>query len=211
VVEPASGREPPPRRDQIAGLVLAGGQGRRMGGVDKGLQRYHDEPLALRAARRLEPQVAALSISANRHLDEYRGWGWPVLQDEVRHHGRGPLAGLLAGLEASPREWLACVPCDVPQVPTDLVARLAAAAPGHQVVFAAAVDPTTDDGRPRRHPVCCLLHRSLRAPLATYLDSGGRRIDAWMRSLAHAEVVFDDAAAFANLNTQDDLTAAQRR
>jgi len=182
-----------------------------MGGVDKGLQRYEGEPLALRAARRLAPQVASLSISANRHLAEYQGWGWPVLPDDPRHLGRGPLAGLLAGLRASPREWLACTPCDVPGIPTDLVARLAAAAPGRQVVFAAAVDPSTADGLPRRHPVCCLLHRSLQAPLAAYLDDGGRRIDAWMRSLSHAEVVFDDAAAFANLNTLDDLAAAQRR
>lgn len=193
----------------ICGLVLAGGAGRRMGGADKGLQLFDGEPLAQRAARRLARQVDRLWISANRHLDVYAGWGWPVLADAPEHRDRGPLAGLLAGLSACPTAWLACVPCDVPHFPLDLVARLAAAAPGHQVVYATTPDPTHPEGPPRRHPTCCLLHVDLRAPLARHLHDGGRRLDAWMRSVAHAEVGFDDPAAFANLNTLTDLVQAQ--
>lgn len=193
----------------VCGLVLAGGAGRRMGGVDKGLQPFDGEPLAQRAARRLAHQVDRLWISANRHLDVYAGWGWPVLTDAPEHPDRGPLAGLLAGLSACPTAWLACVPCDVPHFPLDLVARLAAAAPGHQVVYATAPDPAHPEGRARRHPTCCLLHVDLRAPLARHLHAGGRRLDAWMGSVPHAEVAFGDPAAFANLNTLTDLAQAQ--
>lgn len=193
-----------------AGLVLAGGEGRRMEGRDKGLQTYNAEALALRAARRLARQVPTVLISANRHLAEYRAWGYPVVQDDERHRGRGPLAGMLAGLKASPGPWLACVPCDVPHFPNDLVSRLARAAAGQQVVFAAAGEsPPPSDTLPRRHPTCCLLHRSLIEPLEHYLDAGGRRIDAWMREQAHAEVQFDEAQAFANLNTLAELQAHQ--
>ena len=198
-----------PERAAIAGLVLAGGQGRRMGGVDKGLQPFLGVALARRAAERLAPQVAALSISANRHLARYRSWNWPVLQDDPRYLDCGPLAGMLAGLRASTLPWLACVPCDVPQVPLDLVPRLAAATATRQVVFASAPDPEQPGGPLRRHPTCCLLHHSLQPALTAYLQGGGRRLDAWMRSLPHAEVAFDDAAAFANLNTLSDLDAAE--
>lgn len=201
--------EPAPQRVTIAGLVLAGGEGRRMGGADKGLQMFEGAPLARRAAERLAPQVASLSISANRHLPQYQAWGWPVLQDDPAHLGSGPLAGMCAGLEATALPWLACVPCDVPHVPLDLVARLAAAPGNPLVVFAAAPDPAQTDGALRRHPTCCLLHRSVLPALIAYLQSGGRRLDAWMRSLPHAQVAFDDAAAFANLNTTEDLAEAQ--
>lgn len=180
-----------------------------MGGADKGLQTFHGVALARRAAERLAPQVASLSLSANRHLALYAAWGWPVLQDDPLHLGCGPLAGMLAGLSASALPWLACVPCDVPHVPLDLVSRLAAAATQHPVAFACAPDPSQPGGPLRRHPTCCLLHRSLQPALAAYVQGGGRRLDAWMRSLPHAEVVFDDPAAFANLNTLDDLAAAQ--
>jgi molybdopterin-guanine dinucleotide biosynthesis protein A len=203
VVEPAACRA------TIAGLVLAGGEGRRMGGVDKGLQMFDGVPLARRAAERLAPQVASLTISANRHLPQYQALGWPVLQDDPAHQGSGPLAGMWAGLQACALPWLACVPCDVPHAPLDLVARLAAAPGQPLVIFAAAPDPAQADGSLRRHPTCCLLHRAVLPALGAYLQSGGRRLDAWMRSLPHAQVPFDDAAAFANLNTTEDLAAAQ--
>lgn len=203
--------DPGPAATAIAGLVLAGGQGRRMGGLDKGLQLYQGVPLALHAARRLATQVSAVSLSANRHLDQYRAWGWPVQPDDAPHQGNGPLAGMLTGLRHCPLPWLACVPCDVPRFPLDLVTRLAAQArQAVLVVYATAPSSAGGaDAAPRRHPTCCLLHRSLAAPLEQYLSAGGRRLDAWMRSLPHAEVPFDDGEAFANLNTTTDLDAAQ--
>lgn len=198
--------------DQISGVVLAGGTGRRMGGVDKGLQRFHGRPLALHAAQRLAPQVAHVMISANQHLDAYREWGWPVLMDLPEHASQGPLAGMLAALDVCQTPWLACVPCDVPLFPIDLVRRLAADAHTVPLVYACAPDRSAQPAAtPRRHPTCCLLHRSLRATLAAYLRAGGRRLDAWMRSQPHAEVRFDDAEAFANLNTAADLAQAEQR
>ena len=207
------GRLAAPLPSAITGLVLAGGAARRMGGADKGLQCFQGQPLAQRAALRLVPQVARVLISANRHLDVYRRWDWPVITDLPGHASQGPLAGILAGLAACTTPWLACVPCDVPHFPIDLVARLAAQveqAKGTLVVYATAPDGPTPHTPARRHPTCCLLHTALRQPLASYLQDGGRRLDAWMRSQPHAEVCFDDAGAFVNLNTLADLVSAEQ-
>lgn len=200
-----------PVMPSITGLVLAGGGARRMGGVDKGLQLFHGQPLARRAAQRLAPQVGRVMISANRHLEVFRSWDWPVVTDLPEHASQGPLAGILAALCVCTTPWLACVPCDVPHFPHDLVARLAAKARGALVVYATAPNEISGtDGPDRRHPTCCLLHASLRQPLANYLSEGGRRLDAWMRSQPHAQVHFDNAGAFVNLNTLDDLAGAER-
>jgi len=184
-----------------------------MGGADKGLQGFQGQPLAQRAALRLAPQVAQVLISANRHLDVYRRWDWPVITDLPGHLSQGPLAGILAGLAACTTPWLACVPCDVPHFPVDLVARLAAQVEqneGALVVYTTTPDGSMPGTAARRHPTCCLLHTTLRQPLMAYLQDGGRRLDAWMRSQPHAEAWFDDAGAFANLNTLADLASAEQ-
>ena len=191
----------------ITGLLLAGGAGRRMGGVDKGLQILDGRPLAVHVLQRIRPQVSSVFISANRHLDRYAALGHPVLADP-RFDGeyQGPLAGMLAGLRACPGEWLQCVPCDVPQLPLDLCQRLVASlAPGVQAVW-----PLTQDaGQARSQPAFALLHRSLASSLERYLASGERRVESWLRAQTHIQADFSlpgDAAAFANLNTLADLS-----
>jgi molybdopterin-guanine dinucleotide biosynthesis protein A len=183
-------------RHDITGLVLAGGRGTRMGGADKGLQRHRGQPLAASALARLAPQVGTLLVSANRQWDDYAALGVPVVADSVPDQP-GPLAGLLAGLEHMQTEWLAAVPCDVPEFPLDLVERLAAAVGTVQLAVAFAQ---------RRHPVFCLLHRSLRAALARDLAAGQRRVNDWTMAQGAVQVRFDDEAAFANLNTLAQLT-----
>lgn len=187
---------------QITGLVLAGGRGTRMGGLDKGLQNHHGLPLALHALLRLQPQVGETMVNANRNLGAYEAMGVPVWPDPLPDHP-GPLAGLLAGLEHCATPWLACVPCDVPGFPHDLVARLAAAADAAGAPLALAA--TEDAGERRQHPVFALVHASLLESLVAYLHAGERKILPWMRSHGAAEVLFDDAAAFANANTLDEL------
>ncbi len=193
-------------RDDITGLVLAGGRGSRMGGVDKGLQNHHGMPLALHALLRLQPQVGPLMVNANRNLGAYEAFGVPVWPDVLPDYP-GPLAGLLTGLERCETPWLASVPCDTPDFPADLVARLAAGlqAEGAEIALAA----TREDGVLRAQPVFCLLASSLVESLVGYLQAGERKIDRWMARHRCATVVFDDPAAFFNANTPEELRRLQ--
>ena len=178
-------------------LVLAGGRGSRMGGVDKGLQLFNGRPLAAHVIDRLAPQAASVLVSANRHLDQYSAFGHPVLADPPGLEFAGPLAGMLAGLQAIPDDaWLLTAPCDCPHLPLDLAQRLLTAAEPHGLAFAQAE---------REHPTHALLHARLREPLAAHLHGGGRAVLRWMRSLPHGVARFDDERAFANFNHVADL------
>ncbi len=189
----------------VIGLVLAGGEGRRMGGVDKGLQPWRGQPLATHVLQALQPQVSRLMVSANRHHETYATFGHPVLADPDGLAFAGPLAGMLAGLQAIPDDaWLLTAPCDSPLPPADLAARL----------FAATHPPGCDEPLPlafaqaqREHPTHALLHARLREPLAHYLARGGRAVLRWMREQPHGVARFSDEAAFANFNHVADLTA----
>ena len=169
-----------------------------MGGVDKGLQLLAGRPLVAHVVERLAPQAGGgLWISANRHLDAYAALGHPVLTDPPGLEFAGPLAGMLAGLDALPVEaWLLTAPCDCPRLPLDLAEHLMAAARPHGLAFAHAS---------REHPTHALLHARLREPLATHLHAGGRAVLGWMRSQPHGVAHFDDETAFANLNHLADL------
>ena len=183
----------------ITGLILAGGRATRMGGVDKGLVEFGGRPLVEHVVERLRPQVSALIISANRNAECYARYGARVVADAANTHESfaGPLAGLLAWMRAAPTGWIACVPCDAPFVPLDLVARLAQGRGGAPAAFACTAD--------RAQPVFCLLRTDLDENLAHALHAGVRKTEAWLASVGAAAVAFDDEAAFANLNTPDDL------
>ena len=189
------------QRQQITGLVLAGGMGRRMGGADKGLERLRGQPLARIALERLAPQVAACLLSANRNRAVYETFGVPVLADPIPGHP-GPLAGLLAGLRHCTTDWLLAVPCDSPHFPADLAERLGAAVAPASIAVAAT---RSDDGALQHQPVFCLLRRSLEPSLAAFMAEGGASPWAWASRVGVAVVPFDDTAAFVNANTPDDL------
>jgi len=182
-------------RDEVSGLVLAGGLGRRMGGADKGLIAWQGRPLALHALERLAPQVGTLAVSANRHLEVYAGFGVAVLADTLPG-SLGPLAGLLAGMRHARTRWLAVVPCDAPYFPADLVARLAAGRGDAPIGYARAA---------RTHPVFCLVDTALADTLQASLAGGERRVEHWLRTMGGVAVDFDDEAAFANFNTPETL------
>jgi len=187
----------------ITGIVLAGGQGRRMGGVDKGLVPLDGRPLAAHVVSRLAPQVGALLINANQNAERYAAFGYPVVSDAVGGFA-GPLAGLHAGMTAAATPLVVTVPCDSPFLPADLVARLAAAhaRAGAQLAVARTFD--------QPHPVFALARRDLLPHLAAFLAAGGRKIDAWYATLAAVEGAFDDEAdAFANINTAAELAASR--
>lgn len=202
----------------ITGLVLAGGRGARMGGVDKGLQPFNGEPLALHAVRRLRPQVGALMLNANRNLADYEAFGAPVWPDGLADYP-GPLAGFLSGLDHCTTPWLLTVPCDTPLFPTDLAARLAEAASGSNAEIAMASAPETEgDPVQRPQPVFCLLRAELRDSLRRYVDAGGRKVHAWTAQHRTVLVPFgrpgdarDARDAFFNANTLAELHALENR
>lgn len=194
------------RSEDITGLVLCGGRGSRMGGVDKGLQNHLGLPLALHALMRLQPQVAYTMINANRNLAAYESMNVPVWPDSIGGFA-GPLAGLLAGLEHCETPYLVTVPCDTPNFPTDLVARLAQALTENDAEIAMAA--TREGGAVQVQPVFCLLQATLLESLVAFLDGGQRKIDRWTAQHRCVEVLFDDASAFFNANTPGELQQLQ--
>ena len=192
---------------QITGLILAGGRGSRMGGVDKGLQNHNGMPLAMHALLRLQMQVGSVMINANRNLGAYESMGVPVWPDALPDYP-GPLAGFLAGLEHCETPYLVTVPCDTPGFPLDLVERLAAALEAENADIAMAA--TVENGQRQVQPVFCLMKASLMESLVQFTQSGQRKIDRWTAQHRCVEVVFDVAAAFFNANTLDELQQLQR-
>jgi molybdopterin-guanine dinucleotide biosynthesis protein A len=182
-------------------VVLAGGQGRRMGGVDKGLQPLRGRPMAAWVIERFAPQVDEVLINANQNLERYSALGYRVIPDEITGYA-GPLAGLHRGLTEAAHDLVATVPCDSPFLPRDLIARLRAALERERAEIAVA---KTGD---QPHPVFCLCRRSVLPGLIAFLAAGGRKIDAWYANLKVAEVAFNDnPGAFSNVNTEAELKA----
>lgn len=189
----------------VTGVILAGGLGRRMGGVDKGLQVLDGKPMVAWVLARLRPQVDEIVINANQNLDRYGAFGHRVEADRIEGFA-GPLAGLHAGLSAAGNELVVTAPCDSPFLPADLVARLRAALEAQAAELAVA--KTFDQA----HPVFALCRRSLLPNLSEFLAGGGRKIDRWYGALATIEVGFDDQAeAFSNINTVEELRQHARK
>ena len=155
--------------------------------------------MVARAIERLAPQVETIVVNANQNLEAYRAFGYPVVSDAVGGFA-GPLAGLHAGLQATHTPLAVTVPCDSPFLPTDLVARLHAALEAQSAELAVAKTGA------QAHPVFCLVRHRVLPHLEDFLQSGGRKIDAWYASLAIVEVSFDDQPeAFSNINTREEL------
>ena len=194
----------------ITGLILAGGRGSRMGGIDKGLQNFHGLPLALQTLMRLQLQSQPLQevlINANRNLSAYESLGVPVWPDSIDGFA-GPLAGFVTGLERCQTPLLLTVPCDTPLFPRDLVERLVHALDSDGADLAMAAAPEAD-GTLRPQPVFCLLKTELLESLVKFIQGGGRKIDAWTAQHRCAIVPFnlpgDNPQAFANANTLAEL------
>ena len=189
-------------RTDITGVVFAGGQGRRMGGVDKGLVELDSRALVAHVIERLAPQVGELVINANQNRDRYAAFGYPVVADVIPDFA-GPLAGLHAAMAAATTPYVVTSPCDSPFLPADLVARLALALAATPLDLAVA---RTFD---QPHPVFSLVRTDVRPHLEAFLRGGGRKIDAWYATLRVADVRFDDEAdAFRNINTAAELAAS---
>ncbi len=184
------------------GCILAGGASTRMGGQDKGLLSWHGHPLIEAVMARFEPQVESLMISANRHLEQYRHYGYPVLSDAEQGYA-GPLAGIeraLAHAHQASLDLVAIVPCDAPLLPPDLVARLQAALSAADADIAYAVTVGGDQ------PVFALIKTVLLPNLSEYLREGERKVQRWYARCSTVTVPFDDVPlAFTNINTPEML------
>ena len=189
---------------QVTGVILAGGQGSRMGGIDKGLKDFRGRPLVGYAIERLAPQVDELLVNANRNPEMYARFGYRVIADEIEGFA-GPLAGFERGLAHASGSLVVTVPCDSPFLPMDLVKRLGDALHSHTADLAVA---KTGD---QAHPVFSLMRRSVHASLRDFLSQGQRKIDRWYSALRVVEVPFDDEAeGFLNINTLDELSGLER-
>lgn len=187
----------------IDGLILCGGKAERMGNLDKGLVKLHNQPLVRWVANRLINQVGNIYINANRSLDDYRALGFQVVAD-ITPDFAGPLAGFQAGLKACTSDYLLICPCDSPLIPSDLASRLFSALESTHSDLAYVA--TRSPNGLQTHPVFCLLKKSLLPNLSEFLRGGGRKIDRWFANITATEVIFDDEFAFSNINTLDDLT-----
>jgi len=203
-------------QEEITGLILAGGRGSRMGGVDKGLQNLNGMPMALHTLLRLQMQTGQVMINANRNLAAYESFGVPVWPDVLADYA-GPLAGFLTGLERCETPYLVTAPCDTPLLPLDLVPRLAEALAREdaQIAMAAGPEPGRDGvAATRTQPVFCLLRADLLESLNDFIQRGGRKIDAW--TALHKTVVVpfdqpgDDPLAFSNANTLAELQQLEK-
>lgn len=199
----ATGEDIP--RNQITGVILAGGRGQRMGGVDKGLVALGGKPMVALALDALRPQVGTILINANRNIDEYAAFGCEVVSDGFEGF-LGPLAGLASAMQAAKTDYLVTVPCDSPLLARDLVARLYAALRSNDADISVA-----HDGE-RLHPVFALLKRPLLPSLLDYLAEGGRKIDVWFarHALAIADLR-DRADTFINVNSPEERAALEAR
>jgi len=193
-------------QQHITGLILAGGRGMRMGGVDKGLQTLQGKPMIAHVIQRLQPQVDRIMINANQNLDRYREFNFPVWSDEKNDYA-GPLAGMQAGLIHCETAYMLTVPCDTPMLPTDLVTQLATAL--EKSTADIAVANTKQHDRIHRQPVFCLMKKTVLTDLTTALERGLRKVDLWLAEKNLVDVVFDDEAAFANINTLEELNHIQ--
>jgi len=191
--------------EAVTGLILAGGQARRMSGEDKGLVDLAGRPMVERVIEALRPQVGSLLLSANRNLDRYAAYGYPVVADELDGF-QGPLAGVLSALRSVATEFMVAVPCDAPCLPPDLVQRL------HASCLADTADAAVvHDGR-RLQSVFLLLRSRVGPDLASYLARGGRSVEQWLDQARCVAVDFrDEPGAFANVNDSDERQQLESR
>ena len=194
--------------EQITGLILAGGRAQRMGGNDKGLITFRGKPLIEIAIERLQTQVGQILINANRNITKYTNYGYPVLMDETTDFS-GPLAGFAIGLKHCETPYLLTSPCDSPLLPLDLAQQLARKLESEKLdlVYASTQEST---GAIWAQPVFCLMRSDLSEQLKSFMTSGQLKIDRWFKELNSGTVIFDDAQAFVNVNTPEDLQALDK-
>ena len=186
----------------ITTVILAGGKGTRIGG-NKGLQLLHGKALIDCVLNVIRPHSDEILINANTNKNEYAKRGYRIIADHSPEHA-GPLAGLQAALRCAQYEWVACVPCDTPFLPDNLIPQLRSAITPTPEAVVAIVDD-------QRQPTIAIYRKDVLPALDAYLNSGARKVGDWLNTLRVSEVVFEDAAAFANINSVEELAMANHK
>ena len=193
------------KKTGITGVILAGGEARRMGGGDKGLVELRGKPLIEHILAVMSPQVDTIIINANRNRDRYAAYGYPVVADS-REGFQGPLAGMLSGLEETETEFMVTVPCDSPLLPDDLVARLFRQLSEEQAEISVAHNGD------RMQPVFALMAANLVSSMQAFLDGGERKIDRWFEGHRLALTDFsDEPECFRNINNPAELAQMEEQ
>lgn len=190
----------------VTAIILAGGQGRRMGGIDKGLQLFQGKPMVVHVLERLEKQAGTILISANRNIDRYQVYGYPVFSDSIAGYP-GPLAGFLTGLQHCQTPYLATVPCDTPFIHEHLIGRLRTTLITAEADIAVAM--TDDEGISKIQSVFTVMKSHLGNSLTTYLENGHHKLDRWFATQKTITVPFAEKDAFININTLAELAIYQ--
>ena len=187
----------------LTAIILAGGHGSRMGGLDKGLVLFDNNPLISYSINVVNPHVSEIIISANRSISKYQQFGYKVIKDEIVG-GLGPLAGIYTGLLHCKTEYLISIPCDTPFLPDNLATSLINSI-NEKNCNGAIPYTKLNSGKKLFHPTVMLLRTELKKSLANYLNNGGRKIKIWTDAENFSEVLFDNEKHFENFNTLDDL------
>lgn len=190
-------------KHDITAVILAGGQGRRMGGQDKGLIEFDGKPLAALLIDKLEQQGVAIVINANRNHEHYASFGYPVISDQLEDY-QGPLAGFASAMNAVDNRFILTLPCDGPRLAQDYVARFIEVGQQDESGVLVAFDGE------RLQPVHAMIRTDLLPSLNAFLDSGDRKIDRWYAQHDFKRVDFSDCAdMFRNINTPSDQQSLQ--
>jgi molybdenum cofactor guanylyltransferase len=193
----------PPKKENITAVILAGGRGRRFGGLDKGLIEYKHNPIIEHVINAVAPQVDNIMINANRSEETYANYGYPIINDELSGF-QGPLAGFSTAMQHATNSYVLTLPCDGPFISADYVERMAAVFVDTPAELAVA-----HDGH-RMQPVHALLPTALLGSLRRFLDTGERKIDRWYLKHTVALVDFSDSSdIFQNINTLEELHALE--
>lgn len=184
-------------------IILAGGEGRRMGGCDKGLVPFQSQPMVAFAVRLVRPFVRRVIISCNRHLPEYAVLADEVVEDSLEGF-QGPLAGILAGLKVSRSDQVLVLPCDTPLLESVLIERLLAAATASPESIAVLSEGD------RLHPLHAVIPRLLADDLEHWLEGGQRAVQRWMRNHSLQLIDISDLSdQLCNLNTFQELKSLE--
>lgn len=190
-------------QEDITAVILAGGQGRRMGGADKGLVEFEGRPLIAHVIGAISDQVQGLLLSVNRNLQRYQQFGYPLVTDAIGNY-QGPLAGILSAMQVAQTPYLLTLPCDGPRVPGDLVPRLAHTLEGADTQLA-----VVHDGE-RLQSAYALISMQLKQDLEGFLARGERKLGLWQANQHPAQADFSDTpASFININTDEQMRHLQ--
>jgi molybdopterin-guanine dinucleotide biosynthesis protein A len=184
---------------KVAGVILAGGRARRMNNQDKGLVHFKGRAMVSYAIAALAPVVDQLIINANRSIDQYRQFGWPVISDQTDSFD-GPLAGVLAAMKHADADVLVVMPCDSPFIKTEHLQKLLLSRAENNADVAVAFDGA------RVHPVFLAMKTSLQTSLQDYLASGRRKVADWLAQQNLVQADFScDPGIFSNINSMVEL------